>query len=475
MVERRLFIAEKPSLAQAIADGLGGGQKAGTHIKVGNDVVTWCKGHILELVEPDEYLPDAVPKNSKGKKVWRLEDLAIIPKTWKSIPVPETADQLKAIRALLKDATLIVNAGDPDREGQLLVDEVLEYCGLDPDGNRVQRILISAMDTVTVQKALGAMKPNNMYRPLRLCARGRQRAEWLIGFNGSRAFTCKYQTLITVGRVQTPTLALVVARDLEIENFKPKDFFTPTLTLEDGTQMKWCGRTVDTPGIDEEGRIVDRKLAEAIVRRIEQGIKGQITLADAEEKAEKAPLPHSLDSLSIELSKKTGLSAQRVLDACQGLYETHKLTTYPRTDCRYLPESQIADKGRVLQALHGTSLRQLVEGSDTNLRSRAWNDKKITAHHAIIPTGESPTGKRLTEDERIVFDTVSRYYIAQFYPDHRYMDLQVEALFGEDKFRSARKESLAPGWKVVLGGEKNDDGGEDPAAMKARPNFRHYK
>jgi len=474
MGERRLFIAEKPSLAQAIADGMGGGQKAGTHIKVGNDIVTWCRGHILELAEPDEYLSDAVPKNSKGKKVWRMEDLAIIPKKWKTLPVAESHDQLKAIRSLLKDATIIVNAGDPDREGQLLVDEVLEFCGLDPDGKKVERVLISAMDAVSVEKALRSVKPNHMYRPLRLCALGRQRADWLMGMNGTRAFTCKYNSLITVGRVQTPTLALVVARDLEIENFKPRDFYTPMITLADGTQMKWCGRTVDTPGIDEEGRIVDRKLGEAIVRRIEDGLKGQITLADAEEKAEKAPLPHSLDTLSIELSKKTGMSAQRVLDACQGLYETHKLTTYPRTDCRYLPESQIEDKGRVLQALHGTSLRNLVEGADTSLRSRAWNDSKVTAHHAIIPTGVSPTGKHLTGDERIVFDTVSRYYISQFYPDHLYLDLQVEALFGEDKFRSARKESLAPGWKVVLGGDKNDDGGgADAAAAKARPGLRN--
>ena len=225
----RLFIAEKPSVAKAIAEELGITDKGDGFIACGSDKITWCFGHMLELAEPDEYTASDAPINpSTGKKLWRMEDLPIIPQKWIINPKQEAKKQLKIIERLLKDADVVVNAGDSDREGQLLIDEVLDYFH---NNKPVLRFWVSAHDSVSLKRGLASMKDNVTYKGLGAAAIARGRADWLIGMNLSRAYTLSAQrggarALLTVGRVQTPTLALVVARDRSIEAFKPKDYHT---------------------------------------------------------------------------------------------------------------------------------------------------------------------------------------------------------------------------------------------------------
>jgi DNA topoisomerase-3 len=322
---RRLFIAEKPSLARAIADALPGTkQYAKTHIRAGEDVVAWCAGHILELAPPEAY--------GDSYKHWRLENLPIVPESWKlEVKVSEL---LASIRTLLKCANRVVHAGDPDREGQLLVEEVLEYLGF---RGMVDRLLISDLNPEAVRAALGRMQPNAQYRSLYESALARQRADWLYGISMTRLYTllgrsAGYEGVLSVGRVQTPLLGLVVARDRAIAEFRPTTYFVVAATFR---TKATTFRAVWEPGpdaqehLDDEKRLLSRELAEGIVSKV-SGQAGCVTACATDAKTEPPPLPYALADLQIDASKREGMSAQRVLDACQGLYETHRLITYRR-------------------------------------------------------------------------------------------------------------------------------------------------
>lgn len=477
MIEE-LWIAEKPSLGRGIAAHLGretGKGKSHIEIDGGRIVVAFLAGHIFEQAEPDSYTSDAVPRNDKtGKKVWRAEDLPIIPPKWRRKVTKR--DLFENIRDFLKQTKSIVNAGDPDREGQLLVDEVLIEAGVDPDAQNVKRVWLAALDDDSVRKALSDLKPNRNYRNLRLAASARACADWLIGMNGTRAYTISARaaggSLVTVGRVQTPTLAMVVARDRLIANFKPTDYFVPYVIMSDGTRLNWKARKDPHPGIDSEGRIVDRALADAILARIKAQCDWLVSRAEVDDKVkEPPPLPHSLDSLQVYLSKTHKMSLQQTLDACQSLYENHKAATYPRTDSRYLPESQYGEREKVFQGLVATH-GKIVNGANPALKSRCFNDKKVTAHHAIVPTGQRPRGT-LDRYEQAAYDAISKFYLAQFYPDARFRETNLEIQFdAQDTFVASTKDLLAPGWKAIFGAAEveGNDPGIDVAAkaeMKA--------
>lgn len=448
-----LWIAEKPSMAADIARSLGTSQqKKGGYIEVdgGRIVVTWCIGHIFELRDPDYYISAAVPVNKKGNKIWRSQDLPIIPSKWGRRCTK--TDQYKIIRGLLKEASVIVNAGDSEREGQLLVDEVLIESGISPDDAKVKRVWLQSLKEDDIRQSASRLRPNREYANLRAAAYVRSQADWLVGMNGTRAYTIRAGELMSVGRVQTPTLAMVVRRDLEIEKFVPKDFFVPVVTMEDGAVLNWKRRKTQEKGIDSEGRIIDRALADAIVARIRARCGWVVTNSDERETKEAPPLPHSLSSLSSYLSQKANMSLASTLAACQRLYETHKLTSYPRSENRYLPESMHADSGAVLKSLVGPYRRE-VEGANSELCSAAFDDKRIDAHHAIIPTGKVPAS-RLDPDEQAAYDAICRFYMAQFYPAARYRQLALEVLFDdEDTFVASEKSLLSPGWKMVFGGD----------------------
>jgi DNA topoisomerase-3 len=452
----RLFIAEKPSVARALAGELGHGSNGDGFIQCDSDTVTWCFGHILEMAEPHEYDPKY--------KTWRDEDLPIVPTTWKILPKPDAKRQLDAIGRLMKQASTIVNAGDPDREGQLLVDEVLHHFG-----NRlpVSRLWISAVDSVSIQRGLTSLRDNREFRGLTCAALARGRADWLVGMNLSRAYTLRSRRAgrgetLTVGRVQTPTLALVVARDREIEAFVPKPFQILWANFQH-TNGPFRGKWVppeDSPGLDPDGRLVDPSVGAAVIQSV-AGKPGLVTSYETKPKREPPPLAWSLTTLTTKASAAYSYGADEVLKGAQSLYD-QKLTSYPRTDCDYLPESQHADAPAVLASVGSMrkDLANILKHANPNLKSRTWNDGKVTAHHGIIPTQHRGDISKLNEIERSIYDLIVRSYIAQFFPNHEFLETKVVATVSGHHFSASGKVITHQGWKVLLQDEPEEESDE---------------
>ena len=449
-----LYIAEKPSLGRAIADVLPKPHKKGDgFITAANgDCVSWCIGHLLEQAEPDAY-DDAF-------KSWKLEHLPIVPQTWKLMPKTKTRSQLTVLRKLVKQASAIINAGDPDREGQLLVDEVIAYLGVKGDKlNQVQRLLISDLNPQAVKRALGQLRSNREFIPLSTSALARSRADWLYGINMTRAYTIQgrkvgYQGVLSVGRVQTPLLGLVVRRDDEIANFKPKSFYEVLAHLVTDQQQtftaKWQPSEACQPYMDEDGRVLAKGLAENVVARI-NGQPAQVTKIEAKDKRQNPPLPYSLSALQIDAAKRFGLSAKEVLDTCQSLYERHKLITYPRSDSRYLPKEQHALAPKVLDAVlkGAAALVDGCEAPNAKLKSKAWDDSKVDAHHAIIPTEKVANLSSLSSNEAKLYQHVARQYLAQFYPAYIYAETAVEVTIAGGLFTTKARQDKSLGWKQL--------------------------
>ena len=474
----RLFIAEKPSVAKAIVAELGCVTRGDGFITCKDgSVVTWCFGHLLEQAEPDAYLPDDVPRTKKGSKVWRFEDLPIYPKNWKLLPKNDKGvkKQLATIGKLLKKASLVVHAGDPDREGQLLVDEVLEhfrYTG------RVQRFWVSAQDSASIRKGLTNLRDNETFDGMRLAALGRSRADWLLGMNLSRAYTLARQAqgkkeLIAVGRVQTSTLALVAKRDVAIRDFKPVPYFVIKARLGGGKPFTAVWEPEESQaGIDEQKRLVDRCIAAALQQRLKA--VGQATVVRCSRTPKKIAQPKAFSLADIQLgaSNQFGFSAEKTLNLCQSLYETHKATSYPRTDCSFLPESQYADAKNVLAAIAKTMppLAGLVAKCDCSIQSPTWNDKKITAHHGIIPTRQAADGSKFSDDERKIYRLIAERYLSNFLPAHEYLACSIELRIATERFSAKGRLVTKPGWKVVTSAadeDKADDEGQALPELKS--------
>jgi DNA topoisomerase-3 len=456
----RLFIAEKPSLARAIADVLPKPHRRGDgYISCGSgDTVTWCIGHLLEQAEPDAY-------DTRYAR-WNLADLPIVPEKWQLKPKPSVAKQLNVIKRLLGDAQQVIHAGDPDREGQLLVDEVLDYLELAPEKRQtVQRCLINDLNPQAVERAVSRLRDNRDFIPLCVSALARSRADWLYGINMTRAYTilgrnAGYNGVLSVGRVQTPVLGLVVRRDEEIENFVSKDFYEVKAHIvtpaEERFTAMWIPSESCEPHQDEEGRLLNKALAEHVIKRIE-GQPAIVTGYNDKRESETAPLPFSLSALQIEASKRFNLSAQQVLDLCQRLYETHKLITYPRSDSRYLPEEHFAGRHAVMNAIasHVPELQQ-VAAVDPDRRNRCWDDKKVDAHHAIIPTARAGN-INLSDDERKIYTLVARQYLMQFCPDAMYRKCVIDLDIANGKFVAKARFLAEAGWRALLGAKERDD------------------
>lgn len=459
---QRLFIAEKPSLGKAIAAELGVTQTCQGYIVCGNDAVTWCFGHLLEQYDPDDY--------DEAWKLWRRSSLPMIPREWRLKPKESTRAQLQVISNLLGEAATVVNTGDPDREGQLLVDEVLEhfrYTG------PVQRIWLASLDSRSIPKARATLKDNRDYANLRDSARARSQADWLIGMNATRAMTLRGREsgrdgVLSMGRVQTPTLALVVNRDREIAAFTPIDYLVLQATLQHdaGTFSAIFKPSETQPGLDSEGRLVDGATAQGIMDAV-RGKNGIITSVTREKKKKPVPLPHCLSSLQKAASSKLGMTAQQILDTAQSLYEK-KLTTYPRTDCRYLPEEQFSDAARIITTLSGVSgLEAVTAKADSALRGPVWDTKKITAHHAIIPTGEEP--RSLTAQEKELYLMIAVQYFLQFYPPMFYEAQKILATIVETAWEARGRMIIAPGWTGFATEEDDEDAKKKRQNSRCRP------
>lgn len=479
-----LYIAEKPSLGRAIADALPKPHVKGEgFIRVGNgDCVSWCIGHLLEQAEPDAYDP--------AYKKWRIEDLPIVPDSWKLSPKPKTRKQLTVLRKLVKEADGLVNAGDPDREGQLLVDEVVSYLGV--KGTKLQgtkRLLISDLNTAAVKKSLAQLRSNRDFIPLSTSALARSRADWLYGLNLTRAYTLQgqkagYQGVLSVGRVQTPVLGLVVRRDQEIADFVSKPFYEVMAQLNtqlgEGFEAKWQPSEACQPYMDEEGRVLAKGLAENVVRRITDQ-SAEVQKVEHKDKKQPPPLPYNLSALQIDASKRFGLSAKQTLDFCQSLYERHKLITYPRSDCRYLPKEHFQEGPQVVAAIGDNvqDLAQAASGANCQLKSKAWNDSKVDAHHAIIPTQKHQALEKLSVGEQQVYQLIARQYLVQFYPPYCFSDSRVEVIIAGGLFVAKARQDKDLGWKVLFpskksaspgrGNEDNDGAGDDSMASRLPP------
>jgi len=459
----RLFIAEKPSLARAIAEALPGPRKrARLHIECGaDDVVAWCAGHILEMAPPEAY--------GDGYRTWRLESLPIAPKDWKlEVSSPEL---LASIRRLLRSAKRVVHAGDPDREGQLLVDEVIHFLGY---RGPVDRLLVRDLSPEAVRRQLGMLEPNAKYRSLYESALARQRADWLFGINMTRLYTLLGRGagqggVLSVGRVQTPLLGLIVARDRAIAEFRPVPYFVVAAEMRAGGgetfRAQWAPG--QGPDLDPEGRLLSREVAEAVRGRV-CGQEGRVTDWTEERKTEPPPLPYALADLQVDAGRRARITAAEILGACQSLYETHRLLTYPRSDCAYLPEGHHGQAREVFAAIRhqAPALAPAIAKADLARRSRAWNDKKVGAHHAIIPTPAAGAGAPpapLGSAERAVYELVCRRYLAQFYPPHEYIQTRVELNIAGERFTASGRQVLALGWKRLSGPDAEDAPDAEPA------------
>lgn len=454
----RLYIAEKPSMGREIAAVLPGPVRKGNgFIETGAGTVTWLFGHVLRQAEPQEY--DA------KYKVWRAEDLPIIPEHWKLMVSESSAKQFAVVKQLISQADEIVHAGDPDREGQLLVDEVLEYVGCNKP---VQRILLNALDEKSIREAIDQLKPNAQFFNLRQSALGRARADWLIGMNLSRAYTMAAQRsghrklVLPIGRVKTPTLALVVRRERDIENFKPVDYFNIKAVFQHTNgqfQAQWKPNEMQQ-GLDSEGRLVDKQIAEAKLKFFgQEPLTGMISGYSKAKKQETQRLPFSLSTLQVLAGRRFGYEPQQVLDTAQALYE-RKLTTYPRSDCEYLPTNQFKDSQSILtnlQSCGDDTLANWAKGADGKIKSRAWNDKKISAHHAIIPTRVKADLSKMNVVERNIYFLIAQAYMAQFYPVHTYYQTKVEVDYKEELFTASGRTEIDLGWKALYTSKKNNE------------------
>ncbi len=473
----RLYIAEKPSMGRELAKCLKGpAQSRNGYIETAEGIVTWCFGHILRQAEPEEY--DAAYKK------WTEAVLPIVPETWKLIVSESSARQFDIVKGLIAKADEIVHAGDPDREGQLLVDEVLDFVG---NRKPVKRILLNALDEKSIREALADLRDNRDFMPLKMSALARARADWLIGMNLSRAYTLAarragHKNVLPIGRVKTPTLALVVRREREIASFRPVKHYTikADFVHKNGKFSAAWKPSEEQRGLDSEGRLTDRAAAEERLAAFEAakdaGETGVITDYKKAKKEEPQRLPFALSTLQVLAGKRFGYEPQQVLDTAQQLYE-RKLTTYPRSDCEYLPTNQFRASKTILGNLAATGDEQLArwaEGADPTVKSRAWNDKKITAHHAIIPTTVRVKPETLTPMQRNIYFLIAQAYLAQFYPVHIYDQTKLELVFAGERFTASGRVVRDMGWKALYAGksaekneeDENEDSGELPAMKK---------
>ncbi len=463
----KLFLCEKPSQGRDIAKNLGASTRREGCLAKGNEiVVTWAIGHLVEMANPDQY--------DQSLKKWSFDNLPIHPESWMNVVKSKTKKQYNIIIKLIKQASHVVVATDADREGEVIARELLEAAGYN---GQISRLWLSALDDMSIQRALNKMRPGSETEALYAAGLARSRCDWLVGMNLTRLYTLKaknagYDGVLSVGRVQTPTLRMVVDRDLLIENFVPVDYFNVLATFE--ADRPFIGKWIPDDSVsDSEGRCIQKPSAVNLVQQIMAGASGKVMSFDKERKRQAAPLPFSLDSLTTFCDKSFGLGAGQVLEIAQSLYETHKVTTYPRSDCEYLPKSQIDDIETILHHLvELPDMRSLVDGCNPSIQSRAWNDKKITAHHAIIPTTIAANLSVMSVMEQKVYDAIVRRYLVQFYPAHEYDQTTIFMDVGGATFKASGRVSVSLGWKIVfdkIKTQKDDEKGQGQRGEQALP------
>jgi DNA topoisomerase-3 len=465
-MSKTLVIAEKPSVGRDLVRVLPGAFTKGDGFLEGPDhVVTWAVGHLVQLADPDEY-------DDRFKK-WRMADLPIVPDRFKLVVRDERSKkQMNVVKRQLgrDDVESVVNACDAGREGELIFAYLYEKAG---SKKPVMRLWLNSMTTEAIKNAFGALRPSAELATLQEAARSRSEADWIVGMNATRAATIRLRSsfdgAVSLGRVQTPTLAILARREEEIRAFKPEPYWVVDATfdtVQSGPRV-YEGRyhAPAGSGASRGPRIASAEEATAVVAACE-GQVGEITKLEKTERKERPPLLYDLTSLQRDANSRFGFSARRTLGAAQRLYEEHKALTYPRTNSRYLTGDMVPEIKPIAELVGSqpefSQAARYVLGLDVLPLARVVDDAKVTDHHAIIPTrAERHPVDKMNEDDRKIYDLVVRRFLAIFHPEAVFENTRVESTVATHVFRTRGKVMLVPGWRGVYGelpdAERNED------------------
>ena len=438
---KKLIVAEKPSVAKDIARVLGVKTRGEGYLYGEDYVITWALGHLVSLCEPGEV-------DERWQK-WSMAQLPMLPADIPLKALPATKSQYEVVRRLLCSAKIgsVICATDSAREGELIFRYIYQLSGCKKP---VERLWISSMTDAAIREGLENLRPGSDYDALYESARCRSIADWLVGMNASRAYSLKYNAHLSIGRVQTPTLNLIVKRDLEIENFTPRDYWEIKADFGDYEGL-WVNPET------KETRADTKELAERVKAEV---VKREGTVAESEAEVKRVPPPQLFDltSLQREANQKFGYSADRTLKLAQALYERHKLLTYPRTDSRYLPDDM---QGKVRDTLKKlpepyASFVAAPEMNPSMHAKRFYDNSKISDHHAIVPTEKVPRLDSLAPDERNIYDMVARRLIAAHYPNYEYEAARLITRVNGHDFKSTGSTPLREGWRALYRDEKQN-------------------
>ena len=440
---KSLVIAEKPSVARDIARVLGANQKNGGILEGKNYVVTWALGHLVTLADPEEY-------DRKYEK-WEMATLPMLPKEMKLVVIRQTGRQFSVVKTQLfrKDIGEIIIATDAGREGELVARWILEKAGCHKP---IKRLWISSVTDKAIKEGFANLKDGHDYDNLYRAAVARAEADWLVGMNGTRALTCKYNAQLSCGRVQTPTLAMIAKREEEIRKFVPKEYYGISLETQD---VKWTWRDEKTKSF----RTFSRERAEQIKGRLENAAL-EITSVEKKAKKTMAPGLYDLTTLQREANLKYGFSAKETLNIMQRLYENHKVLTYPRTDSRYIGKDIVSTIKERLKSCGIGPYRKLagaLMNKPVQVNGSFVDDKRVSDHHAIIPTEQFVQLDHMTNEERKIYDMVVRRFLAVLYPASQYEQVTMEAKAAGETFAASGKVIKSLGWKEVYEDGADDD------------------
>jgi DNA topoisomerase-3 len=449
-----LVFAEKPSVGRDIARILKAGSKGRGFLEGNGYIVTWGFGHLVCLGTPEAQNP--------SWKRWSLDTLPMLPDSWNLAVIPSAREQFETVAELMNrdDVGEIVNAADAGREGELIFRLVYQHSNCKKP---FKRLWISSMTDEAIKEGFEKLQPGEKYNDLAMAAQGRSRADWLVGMNFTRAYTKKFNEMLTLGRVQTPTLALVVERHLEIKNFVPKDYWEISADFGDFSALWFNPDDKENPTrIDEQEQA--QKLAECL-----PGRTAKVKSVKKTKKKQQPPYLYDLTTLQRDANSRYGMTAAQSLSVLQNLYEKKKVVTYPRTDSRFLSNDIFPTINKRLASLPGQYnefLDYLRENRPKKIK-RVFNDKKVSDHHAIIPTEKKVVDtSRWSKQEQNIYDLVVRRFLAVFYPDHQYLSTRIIMQAEKDQFKTTGKVVTEEGWRSLYPSRKSKSSDKDDKNQK---------
>lgn len=448
---KSLILAEKPSVARDIARVLKCQKKIPGALEGNQYIVTWALGHLVTLADPEEY--------DKKYKEWKIEDLPMIPKKWELVVIKQTSKQYSSVKTQLfrKDVSEIIIATDAGREGELVARWILEKSGCHKP---IKRLWISSVTDKAIKEGFARLKDGRDYNSLYHAAQSRAEADWLVGINGTRALTCKYNASLSCGRVQTPTLAMIARREEEIKNFRPEEYYG--IECMAGS-IKWTWQNLKNGSF----RCFQKEFMETLSKELEQE---KLTINEINKSAKKTYSPglYDLTELQRDANRRFGFSSKETLNIMQRLYENHKVLTYPRTDSRYIGSDIVPTLKERLQACSTGPYRKLAGQLITKplqTNKSFVDDKKVSDHHAIIPTEQFVQLDHMTNEERKIYDLVVRRFFSVLYPPFEYEQTTLKASAKNQTFVAKGKVIHSPGWKAVYETEILED--EEESALSS--------